>query len=92
MKIKDRLYLEADDACAVCGIRGIQILTIHHIDRIPSNNEYDNQIVLCRNCHNSHHQGKGLSTKQIKERKRHLIEKTLTTQRQNAFEKEERSE
>ena len=85
MKIDDRLYLEADDACAVCGIRGIQILTIHHIDHVRSNNDYDNQIVLCHNCHNCHNHDKGLSTEQIEERKRHLIEKTLTTYGVNAL-------
>ena len=77
--MKDRLYLETDDACAICGARGIQILTVHHIDGISTNNTYDNQIVLCHNCHHRHHQGKGLSELQIRDRKCHLIEKTLTT-------------
>ena len=85
MKIEDRLYLETDDACAICGARGIQILTIHYIDDDPTNNTYDNQIVLCHNCHNRYHQNKGLSVAQIEDRKRHLIEKTLTTYGLNAL-------
>ena len=85
MKIRDRLYLETDDACAICGARGIQILTIHHMDGDSTNNAYDNQIVLCHNCHQRHHQGKGLLHAQIEDRKRHLIEKTLTTYGLNAL-------
>jgi hypothetical protein len=85
MKIEDRLFLETDDSCAICGARGIQILTIHHIDGDPINNTYDHQIVLCHNCHNRHHQEKGLSATQIQDRKRHLIEKTLTTYGLNAL-------
>lgn len=85
MKIEDRLYFETDDACAICGARGIEILTIHHIDNNSTNNTYDNQIVLCHNCHNRYHQDKGLSAAQIQDRKRHLIEKTLTTYGLNAL-------
>ena len=85
VKIEDRLYLETDDACAICGARGIQILTIHHIDDDPTNNAYDNQIVLCHNCHSRYHQNKGLSAAQIEARKHHLIEKTLTTYGVNAL-------
>jgi hypothetical protein len=85
MKIKDRLYGEVDDSCGVCGIPDRQILTIHHIDGNRGNNAYDNQIVLCHNCHGRHHQNKGLSEGQILDRKRHLIQKTLTTHGLNAL-------
>ena len=85
MKIEDRLYLETDDTCAICGTRGVQILTIHHIDGDPTNSSYDNQIVLCHNCHSRYHQNKGLGADQIQNRKRHLIEKTLTTYGLNAL-------
>ncbi len=85
VKIEDRLYGEVDDACAICGVRDRQILTIHHIDGNNSNNAYDNQIILCHNCHSRHHQSKGLDEDQIRDRKRHLIEKTLTTYGLNAL-------
>jgi len=85
MKLEDFLYTETDDSCAICGIKGIQILTIHHIDEDPSNNVYDNTIILCHNCHNQYHQNKGLSREDIKNRKRHLIQKTLTQYGLNAM-------
>ncbi|MCK4787053.1 MAG: HNH endonuclease [Desulfobacteraceae bacterium] len=85
MKLEDFLYTETDDSCAICGIKGIQILTIHHIDLNPSNNVYDNTIILCHNCHNQHHLDKGLTREDIENRKRHLIQKTLTQYGLNAM-------
>jgi hypothetical protein len=82
---KDRLYIETDDSCAICYIRGINILTIHHIDENSSNNKYDNMIVLCHNCHNGYHNKKIVTEDQIIDRKRHLIHKTLTDYGLNAM-------
>lgn len=92
MRLEDFLYTETDDSCAICGIRGIQILTIHHIDANSSNNVYDNTIILCHNCHNRHHQDKGLSCEDIQNRKRHLIQKTLTQYGLNAMKIAKRNE
>ncbi len=78
MKIEDCLYFETDDGCAICGIRGAEKLSFHHIDGDKTNNKYDNLIVLCYNCHNQHHQNKGLAEEQIRDRKRRLMLKTLT--------------
>ena len=85
MKTKEWLYLETDDSCATCGVRGRDILTIHHIDGDDSNNAYDNQIVLCHNCHQGHHQKRTPSKAAMKERKRRLIVKTLTQYGVNAL-------
>lgn len=85
MSFEDYLYRETDYTCAICGIRGDQILTQHHIDCFPANNYYDNKIVLCHNCHQRYHQGKGLTMDQIHDRKRHLIQKTLTQYGLNAM-------
>jgi hypothetical protein len=85
MNIHDRLFLETDDSCAICGARGIKILTVHHIDNDHSHNTYDNQIILCHNCHIRYHQNKGLPEVEIKNRKGYLIEKTLTTYGLNAL-------
>ncbi len=84
-KQKDRLFIETDDSCAICGIRGVNILTIHHIDENSSNNKYDNLIVLCHNCHHGYHNKNILNEDQITERKRHLIHKTLTDYGLNAM-------
>lgn len=85
MKTDDRLYLEVDDSCALCGLRGIDLLTIHHIDGERRHNTYENQIVLCHNCHNRYHARRGISESQIRTRKRHLIEKSLTAYGLNAL-------
>lgn len=85
MKLDDLLFTESDDSCAICGIRGNNSLTIHHIDGNSSNNVYDNTIVLCYNCHQQYHQNKGLTYDQIKKRKLHLIHKTLTQYGLNAI-------
>lgn len=70
--------METDDSCGICGYKGKENLTIHHIDGNNSNNVYDNQIVLCHNCHCRFHESKGIIKNDIIERKKHLIEKTLT--------------
>jgi hypothetical protein len=85
LKTSDLIYLETDDSCAICGTKGIRILTEHHIDSDRSNNEYDNLIVLCHNCHHKITNNKGLSEEEIKNRKRHLINKTITTYGLNAM-------
>lgn len=91
MKLEDWLFGETDDTCAICGIRGTQILTVHHIDEIHSNNVYDNTIILCHNCHHQYNHNKGLTRDQIEKRKRHLIQKTLTQYGINAMKIAERN-
>ena len=85
MKMKDRLLFETDDSCALCGTRGPKRLTLHHIDGDDSNNAYDNQIVLCHNCHHQYHSEKGVTKDEILDRKRRLIVKTLTPYGLNAL-------
>lgn len=85
MTTSDLIYFETDDSCAICGAKGIDILSEHHIDRDRSNNDYDNLIVLCHNCHHKVTNDKGLSKLKIEDRKRHLIHKTMTTYGLNAL-------
>jgi len=92
MNKKDRShYIETDDSCAICGSRGLNILSEHHIDSNKSNTNYDNCIVLCHNCHHAYHNHKGLSLAEIKRRKKHLIQKTITTYGLNAMRIAERN-
>jgi hypothetical protein len=59
---------------------------VHHLEQAtPKNEAYDNKLVLCHNCHQCHHDGKGLSHKELKEIKRRLIMKTLTIPGLNAL-------
>jgi len=85
MNTSDLLYFETDNSCAICGAKGIDILSEHHIDSNRSNNDYDNLIVLCHNCHHNVTNGKGLSKALIEDRKRNLIHKTMTIYGLNAL-------
>jgi hypothetical protein len=84
MNLEDRLYSETDDSCGICGMRGPDLLTIHHIYKRQGkrHEDYDNQIVLCYNCHIRYHEKRERrrlpTRRQIVDRKRHLIMKTLT--------------
>jgi hypothetical protein len=80
------LFLETDGACAYCGHKDTRALTIHHmIQAVPKIEDYDNKIVLCHNCHQCHHQGKGPTSDELEEIKRRLIIKTLTPLGVNAL-------
>jgi hypothetical protein len=78
--------LETDGACAYCGIKDARVLTIHHLDQSkPKNEAYDNKLVLCHNCHQSHHDRKGATAEELKTIKHRLIIKTLTRPGANAM-------
>jgi hypothetical protein len=58
IKIPDKVTAEilflCRNTCCICGSQFIP-LHIHHIDENPSNNEIDNLIPLCLNCHANVH-------------------------------------
>lgn len=85
MASRNAIFGEVENACACCGLHGLDNLTIHHIDHDPSNNKYDNEIVLCHNCHHRYHNNKGISKEDIENLKRILITKTLTQYGINAL-------
>lgn len=79
-QVEDRLFQEAENGCATCGIKDSRALTIHHIEHglDKTNNSYDNLIVLCHNCHSMYHESKGISKSEVVQLKRRLIHKILT--------------
>lgn len=92
MDVAEILRIETDGGCALCDAKGPDLLTEHHIDENRENNAYDNRILLCHNCHCRYHQGKGVTTEDIIDRKRQLIAKTLTTYGLNALKIAQRNE
>ena len=48
-KLRREIYERADNCCQHCGHSFS--LDIHHIDENPANNNKDNLILLCKNCH-----------------------------------------
>lgn len=87
MNYDDQLvYIETEGSCANCGLKDTRALTIHHLDATaPKKELYDNKIVLCHNCHQCHHQGKGPSAQELIDIKTRLIVKTLTRPGLNAL-------
>ncbi|HUL31140.1 MAG TPA: hypothetical protein VLZ03_11870 [Thermodesulfobacteriota bacterium] len=80
------VYIETEGSCANCGLKDTRALTIHHLDATqPKSELYDNKIVLCHNCHQCHHQGKGPSAEEFIDIKARLIVKTLTRPGLNAL-------
>ena len=66
-QVEDRIFQEAENGCAICGLKDSRALTIHHIEHelAEVDNSYDNLILLCHNCHHMYHDGKGLSKADI---------------------------
>lgn len=86
MKKEDRLRQEASNACALCGYKEYKSLTTHHIDGDNTHTDYENEIILCYNCHSKHHQHpEYLTTEEIRDCKRQLILKTVTQYGLNAL-------
>jgi len=52
--LSDVLLFECNRTCCVCETPG-KTIQIHHIDEASSNNNYDNLIVLCLECHSDAH-------------------------------------
>lgn len=50
-KIRAQLQKEICSICPFCGNDDVGHFQIHHIDEIPSNNEIENLLLLCPNCH-----------------------------------------
>jgi hypothetical protein len=61
---KESLLKEYNHRCSICGTNNPHI---HHIDENPSNNNLDNLIPLCPNCHgNIHHPTSHISANKLK--------------------------
>ncbi len=72
------LYIETDGGCASCGLRDSRALTIHHLVQTkPKNENYDNKIILCHNCHQCHHQGKGPTLKELRCRPKNFAKENI---------------
>ncbi|MEQ1935830.1 MAG: HNH endonuclease signature motif containing protein, partial [Fimbriimonadaceae bacterium] len=49
--LEKRLYQEAGSKCVFCPEAEVASLQIHHIDEDRANNNFDNLILVCANCH-----------------------------------------
>ena len=87
MTNEERAFIETDYACAYCGVKGFENLSIDHIEGRNGHyyKKYDNLIVLCHNCHHRKTTNKGIDLDKIKKLKKNLIIKTLTQYGVNAL-------
>lgn len=44
-----------ENECKDCGNQDVRVLEVHHIDGNRKNNEIDNLVILCANCHKIRH-------------------------------------
>lgn len=78
MDVRDYVFIETNESCALCGQKNLGNLTEHHIDGNKKNNDYDNRIALCHNCHCRFHSKRDVTKESIVTTKRRLIVKTLS--------------
>ncbi|HEP8235819.1 HNH endonuclease signature motif containing protein [Pseudomonas aeruginosa] len=63
----DEILYKSAKTCCTCRIPRLPV-EVHHIDQNPSNNTYDNLVVLCRNCHSDAHSKSAMSKNLTPER------------------------
>jgi 5-methylcytosine-specific restriction endonuclease McrA len=49
--LEKRIYQEAGSKCVFCPEAEVASLQIHHIDEDRANNDFENLILVCANCH-----------------------------------------
>jgi hypothetical protein len=74
-RIKAELQRETGSRCALCPDTDVGHFEIHHIDEDPSNDVYENLLLLCRKCHSKLTKNEWPREKAIKI-KRELLIKT----------------
>ena len=70
--LSKKLYQEADNRCPFCGIADVAVLEIHHIDGDPSNNQIENLILVCGNCHSKITRGE-ISPADVHAKKKEMV-------------------
>lgn len=51
VKIRSILQKEIKSICPICSNEDVEHFQVHHIDENPMNNELENLLMLCPNCH-----------------------------------------
>lgn len=69
--LEKRVFQEAGSKCAFCPEAEVVSLQIHHIDGDPSNNAFENLILVCATCH-AKITGGVISEEAVRQKKRQL--------------------
>lgn len=74
-KIRAELQKQNDSICPFCDNDDVGHFQIHHIDHDPSNNDVNNLLLLCPNCHSKITKG-DISDSEVIKKKKELLSKT----------------
>lgn len=50
-RMRARLQKEIGSKCPICGNEGVGEFQVHHLDGNPANDDFQNLLLLCPNCH-----------------------------------------
>jgi DNA-directed RNA polymerase subunit M/transcription elongation factor TFIIS len=73
-KVKMKLQQEIGSKCPFCSNEEVEYFQVHHIDENPTNNNFDNLLMLCQICHSKFTKG-DKKTEDAIEMKGNLIRK-----------------
>lgn len=76
LRLKATLQQEIDSECPFCNNRDIEVFELHHIDTDPSNNKFENLIMLCSSCH-SKIEKKIITKEEVDKKKNQLALKSV---------------
>lgn len=58
--------------CAICNFDKVHALEVHHIDGNRNNDDINNLIIICANCHSLIHYGDLILTEEIKQNRKNI--------------------
>jgi hypothetical protein len=83
--LRDQMLFESNRICCICTEQGKDV-QIHHIDENSANNDYDNLVVICLDCHSKVHQkggfGRNWTVGQLQQYKIEWIERVENRKRE----------
>ncbi len=80
-KTKAKLQKEIKSECPFCGNEDVEHFQIHHIDENPSNDVFDNLLLICPTCHSKITKG-DINSEVVLQKKISLSQENTTNQNQ----------
>ena len=71
-KYVDLAFSYYEPECVICNYNNKHALQVHHLDKVRTNNELSNLMILCANCHSLVHRAQLKITQKIKKQRKLL--------------------